>query len=466
MFKKTRAELQSDKHDLELLMQAMDRAIGGQYDDIDVSSFADPAYGRKFNELIRALKRSNNKVVMRLNEAMQLIGDNSFVKNTMDQVQSQSESISAMNEAGQNLEASIDNISTGMAHIRDNAHTMLSIMQDSTANMNDSIRVVSESSEKISAINVQVQHFQEKIRKIGEIVDIVKKVSSQSSLLALNASIEAARAGTAGRGFSVVAEQVRLLSSNTSSSAEDIVRYVSELTRDIGELAQSMNDTTLILGHGNEKLLDSLKNTEKVSGQMLEISDKVDNIFTDIDMQSSVTRDFTKQVSSISESYEELGRDCLAQGVHEYKCSRYIDNVRSDMVRGFSAVTLQDWMKVYEIDHFILLWRVYNNAVGFEQLKLTQLNRPEKCKLGLWLSSQTDPKITGCSEFAALKSAHSELHRQATESWKAKDGGNEALALEYFNKAYDAFSKYSSAIKAMQHRLSQLGYREQTQTAG
>ncbi len=65
------------------------------------------------------------------------------------------------------------------------------------------------------------------------------------------------------------------------------------------------------------------------------------------------------------------------------------------MVRGFADVTTQDWLKIFEIDHFILMWRVYSNQIGFEQLKITQLNNPTSCKLGIWLSKQTDPTITG-----------------------------------------------------------------------
>lgn len=61
-------------------MQAMDGVIGGNYEDIDTSAFQNPAYGEKFNELIHAYKRSNNNFVMRLNQAMGSIGDNSYVK--------------------------------------------------------------------------------------------------------------------------------------------------------------------------------------------------------------------------------------------------------------------------------------------------------------------------------------------------------------------------------------------------
>ena len=254
MFGKKTANGYSEEKDLQLLMQAMDGVIGGNYEDIDTSAFQNPAYGEKFNELIHAYKRSNNNFVMRLNQAMGSIGDNSYVKKTLDQVQSQTESIRDMENASRDMETSINNISEAMSHIRENTHDVIATADSSTENMNNSIQVVNESSEKIQAINEQVQEFQGKIDKIGEIVDVVKKVASQSNLLALNASIEAARAGEAGKGFAVVADQVRQLSGNTAESAEDIVKYVAELRTDIGELALSMNETTSKLAEGNEKV--------------------------------------------------------------------------------------------------------------------------------------------------------------------------------------------------------------------
>lgn len=258
MFGRKKSEVQNTNHDIELMMSMMDKVIEGDFSEIDVSPFVDKRYGEKINGMIQAFKKANNNFVMRLNEAMESIGDNSYVKNTFDQVQSQYESINDMEEASHHLETSINDISTSMEDIRDNTHDILDVIQKSAVGMNESIQVVNESSEKINVINGQMQKFQDKIQKIGEIVDIVKAVASQSNLLALNASIEAARAGEAGKGFAVVADQVRELSSNTSTSAGDIVKYVNELRNDITELAQLMDDTTIKLAEGNSKVEGSL----------------------------------------------------------------------------------------------------------------------------------------------------------------------------------------------------------------
>ena len=453
---------QEANKDRELLLQAMDKMIAGDFSMVSSEGFSDPIYADKLNQIVGAYKKANNNYIMRLNEAMESIGDNSYVKNMLDQVSLQQKSISNMNDSSKVLKDSINNISQAMSDIRDNTHDMLHASQSSSTNMNDSIRVVNESSEKIADINTQVQAFHEKINKIGEIVDIVKKVASQSNLLALNASIEAARAGEAGKGFAVVADQVRQLSSSTSESADDIVNYVRELNDDIGRLAVSMDDTTVKLSEGNSKVEESLSDIERMNNQMVAINDAVNGIFADIDTQSSITTEFAKQVDSIAASYDKLSDNCMATGTHIYKIGRYIDTARSDMFRSFSNVTTQDMIRIFQIDHFILMWRVYNNAVGFETLKVTQLNNPDGCKLGKWMKAQTDTRITGSRQFKDLDAAHRQIHKYAVDSWNAKESGNVELALEYFQKCYDAFGVYSNKIEEFKSYMRTIGYTDET----
>ena len=457
--RKTTQDVNRDK---ELLLQAMDKMIAGDFSEVSSEGFSDPIYADKLNQIVAAYKRANNNYIMRLNEAMESIGDNSYVKNMLDQVSLQQESITNMNDSSKVLKDSINNISQAMGDIRDNTHDMLHTSQSSSVNMSDSIRVVNESSQKIADINGQVKAFHEKINKIGEIVDIVKKVASQSNLLALNASIEAARAGEAGKGFAVVADQVRQLSSNTAESAGDIVKYVNELKDDIEVLALSMEETTTKLSEGNEKVEISLRDIEHMNEQMTAINDAVERIFDDIDRQSETTKEFNDQVGNIADTYGMLTKECTETGTHIFKIGRYIDTCRSDMFREAGAVTTQDMLRIFEIDHFILMWRVYNNIVDFERLKITQLNNPDTCKIGKWMHSQTDTRITTSGQFKRLDTAHRLIHKYACESWYAKDEGDINKALEAFQKCHDAYYEYKKAIADMKSYMRTIGYTDET----
>lgn len=450
-------------HDAQLLLDSIDNIISGGFDDINPADFDSSVIGGKLNSMLFSMKQINNPVVMRLNETMSIIGDNSLMKDTFEQVESQTMSIKHMQNASLNLENSIDNISSAMGNIRDNTHNIIEVSQNITNDMNDSITAVNQSSNRIEVINNRVQNFKGKIGKIEEIVDLVKKVANQSNLLALNASIEAARAGEAGKGFAVVADQVRLLSSNTAESAEDIVKYVSELKENIDELALAMDETTVSLAEGNSKVEKSIVSMQQMNNQMISIREGVDSVFNDIDTQTKVTRSFSKQIENISQSYNTLSNDCLQTGRRVFKIGRYLDKTRSDLVRGCSKITEQDWVRVFEVDHFVLTWRVYNNIVGFEHLQKKQVDDPGRCKLGKWLKQVSDERLIHSKEYISLAKSHEDLHRYATLSWQANEDGDHSKAISYFDDTYRSYQEFDEALHRFQSKMHSLGYNDITQ---
>lgn len=450
-------------HDAQLLLDSIDNIISGGFDDINPADFDSSVIGGKLNSMLFSMKQINNPVVMRLNETMSIIGDNSLMKDTFEQVESQTMSIKHMQNASLNLEDSIDNISSAMGNIRDNTHNIIEVSQNITNDMNDSITAVNQSSNRIEVINNRVQNFKGKIGKIEEIVDLVKKVANQSNLLALNASIEAARAGEAGKGFAVVADQVRLLSSNTAESAEDIVKYVSELKENIDELALAMDETTVSLAEGNSKVEKSIVSMQQMNNQMISIREGVDSVFNDIDTQTKVTRSFSKQIENISQSYNTLSNDCLQTGRRVFKIGRYLDKTRSDLVRGCSKITEQDWVRVFEVDHFVLTWSVYNNIVGFEHLQKKQVDDPGRCKLGKWLKQVSDERLIHSKEYISLAKSHEDLHRYATLSWQANEDGDHSKAISYFDDTYRSYQEFDEALHRFQSKMHSLGYNDITQ---
>ena len=399
---------------------------------------------------------------MRMNEAMEHIGDNSCVKEMIEQVMAQTNSIQNMTSSSKEFENSIQNISEEVDHIRKEAQAAIEVSTTSVANMNETIEAVKDSVNQIQGIHEKVAVFEEKIEQINNIIDIVKKLANQSNLLALNASIEAARAGEAGRGFAIVAGQVKELSTNTAQSADTVVNYVEELRTSLAELKNLVDTTTTHLTESNSRVQNSVHDINNMSEHMDLINDRINNIHEAVNTQTATTQSFLNSIEFMAESYEILERDCFATGEHLHSISRYVDSARGDMARGFSDLTTQDWVRIFQIDHHILTWRIYNNVAGFEHLKLTQLNNWTDCKLGKWISQQTDPRITGNNQFQDVKKYHEELHRHGCNSWQAAENGNRELALQHFASALASYDKFYNAIEKFKAYLRTIGHTAET----
>lgn len=157
-----------------------------------------------------------------------------------------------------------------------------------------------------------------------------------------------------------------------------------------------------------------------------------------------------------------MSDDCLKSGQRVFKVGRYLDKTRSDLVRGCSKITQQDWMRVFEVDHYILTWRVYNNIVGFEHLLKKQVDDPSRCKLGKWIAQLKDDNIVNSSEFKQLVKTHNDLHYYAELSWQANEDGDKEKAMRYFDDTYNTFSQFDDALSKLQKKMHQLGYNDMT----
>lgn len=459
MLKKNKTDA---NHDKQLLLDAMQKIIAGDHSPIDNSNFEDPTLVDTLNNVILALKKINNPSLMKLNQGMEHIGDNSCVKKMLEQVTAQSEAIQNMSASSKELETSIGNISTEVEYIKDDAQSAISVSQTGVEHMTQTIDAVTSSTNEIRGINDKVQDFHEKIEQITQIIDMVKKIASQSGLLALNASIEAARAGEAGKGFNVVATQMRELSGNTTRSADTVVQYVTELRASIDELMTLVDSTTKHLEEGNTLVQQSVEDINSMSEHMVQINERITHIYDAVNIQTDVTNNFVQSIDSIAESYDILTQDCITTGNHLYRIGRYIDTTRNDIAKGFSALTVQDSLHVFQIDHFVLTWRIYNHLAGFEQLKLEQLNNPTGCKFGKWAKSQTDTRYINSSEFKDLIKKHEDIHTNACNSWYAVQDGDKAAALRHFDLTLDSFYRFQESMDRFRKYMRGLGFTEET----
>jgi len=155
--------------------------------------------------------------------------------------------------------------------------------------------------EKVEQSVARVFELEAKTRHVHQITEIITSVAHRTNLLSLNASIEAARAGEAGRGFSVVADEIRKLAESAGRSAEEIVKLIHEIESDTNQVAEEMRESSLVVGEGREDVDTIAASLEQIRQAVSEAAIRAEEIFEGADAQ---TTDVQRMVGSM----DEIGR--------------------------------------------------------------------------------------------------------------------------------------------------------------
>lgn len=160
--------------------------------------------------------------------------------------------------------------------------------------------------EDVNTNESKVQGMSEEVTNIKLVLEVIGGIADQTNLLALNAAIEAARAGEQGRGFAVVADEVRQLASRTQGSTSEIEIVIGELTLTSQDVAHGMSTTReTCIGTANQAQT-VVTNLDYLLKNILEIRDVNAQIATAAEEQNSVTHEVSRNMSSISDIVKEL----------------------------------------------------------------------------------------------------------------------------------------------------------------
>jgi methyl-accepting chemotaxis protein len=216
-------------------------------------------------------------------------------------LQNQKSNIAQIATAVEQMSVSINEVSHNAANVAHSAQKASSSSGRANTKISQAIDDLNNLGVEIYQANNIIQDLEKDSNDIGSVLEVIRGIAEQTNLLALNAAIEAARAGEQGRGFAVVADEVRTLASKTQESTKNIEIMIKKLQKASTDAVNAMEVSQDVCRQTIENTLDVADVIASMNGEIESITQMTELIATAVEEQSCVSNEISKNVTAISD---------------------------------------------------------------------------------------------------------------------------------------------------------------------
>lgn len=279
--------------------------------------------------IIRNVVQVNDKVRVNVNTM------GSATENTVNSTSQQLREIELVAAAVEELSASANEIARHANDTAERTNATSQLVEEGNEIVGMSLEKVNRLTDQIESTAQKIQVLKNNSVNIGSVMEVIRTIAEQTNLLALNAAIEAARAGEQGRGFAVVADEVRSLAQKTRTSTEEIESIIIQLQRAADEAHQAMNTSTSSVKETIDTAAKVGGALDKIRTNIRTINDMNHQIATASHEQNTVANEVSKNITAIHGLSERVAENAQvvnsggSQLIHEVgELKKQIDSFR------------------------------------------------------------------------------------------------------------------------------------------
>lgn len=228
---------------------------------------------------------------------------------TTANAEQQRDQVTQVSAAMQEMVSTSDEIASNTNDTDESARRAAELAGTGQATVLTAVKSVNRLAEQVEAGSKRIQHLEKESGEIGNVLEVIQAIAEQTNLLALNAAIEAARAGEAGRGFSVVADEVRNLAKRVQDSTVDIERIVSNLQSGAAGAVVDMSKAKQMAGEASEEAGKSGEALTDILAAVNRIVEMTTQIASATEQQRATAAEMTQNVEASSSAIDKLTDD-------------------------------------------------------------------------------------------------------------------------------------------------------------
>jgi methyl-accepting chemotaxis protein len=350
------------------------------------------------------------------------------VRDTAENAHTIAAAVEQLNAAMHHIAATGNFITDTVRSVDRDAEASLQAVEAATGHVHALAQVERETSSRI-------ERLVDTSLEIGKMVNTIQTIAKQTNLLALNASIEAARAGETGRGFNIVAGEVKSLANQTAKATDDIRRQISAIQEEVRGIRDAIARTGDTAQAGLEGIGRVETGVRAIVASVGELESKLSTHATSLTEQSVATEDVARSVAIISEK-SERARANAEKAVEAVASSEAIVTAQ---FQDLAKLEIPDAvLYLAKSDHMLWKKRLAQMLIGKTGLSESEVTDHRSCRLGKWYYGDGSACYHANPVFQGLEDPHARVHVAAREIVRLFNGGDRIAALAEYAKLEDA----------------------------